>query len=116
MRCGFSKGASGKVYAIFQFQGMQYKAESGAVIRLPLDAGAVGSTLTISDVLLVNDGTSAHIGTPFISGASVSAEILKTGRDEKVISYKYKRRTKYRRTIGHRQDFTDIKVQRIVTP
>ncbi|MBK7140944.1 MAG: 50S ribosomal protein L21 [bacterium] len=104
------------MYAIFQLAGFQYRAEEGAVIQVPRQAAKQGEKLNISDVLLVNANGASVIGTPFVSGAKIEAEVLDHTRGEKLVGFKYKRRTKYRRTLGHRQDYTEIKVNKIVSP
>jgi large subunit ribosomal protein L21 len=104
------------MYAIFQLAGFQYRAEEGSVIRVPRQAAKQGERLNISDVLLVNANGSSLIGTPFVSGAQIEAEVVDHTRGDKVETFKYKRRTKYRRTMSHRQDYTEIKVNKIVSP
>lgn len=104
------------MYAIFQLAGFQYRAEEGAVIRVPRQAAKQGDRLSISDVLLVSADGASVIGTPFVSGAKVEAEVVDQTRGEKLFTFKYKRRTKYRRTAGHRQEYTEIKVNKIVSP
>ncbi|MDX9857179.1 MAG: 50S ribosomal protein L21 [candidate division Zixibacteria bacterium] len=104
------------MYAVFQVSGFQYRAEEGQVLQIPLQKVGQGESLDLTDVLLVQDKDAATVGTPFVEGASIKAEVLRHGKGEKVEIYKYKRRTKYRRRQGHRQDFTEIKINKIVTP
>jgi large subunit ribosomal protein L21 len=104
------------MYAVFQLSGFQYSVSEGDVIRVPRQAAEEGGALDISEVLMVNDGENAHIGRPFVENAKVEAEVLGQGKDDKVLIYKYKRRTKYRRRQGHRQDYTELKINRIVAP
>ena len=104
------------MYAVFQVSGFQYRAEEGAVLQIPLQKVGQGESLDLTDVLLVQSNDTATVGTPFVEGARIQAEVLRHGKGEKVEIYKYKRRTKYRRRQGHRQDFTEIKVNKIVTP
>lgn len=104
------------MYAMFQVSGFQFKAEEGATVRIPQQKAEVGDTLTLEQVMLVKTNDDALIGTPFVDGAKVEAEVVGQTKGEKVRIYKYKRRTKYRRRQGHRQDYTDIKVNKIVTP
>ncbi len=104
------------MHAIFQVAGFQYRAEEGSVVRVPLRSNKAGDRLEIGEVLLVKDGDKAHIGTPYVSGAKIEAEILEHGKGEKALYFKYKRRTKYRRTHGHRQDYTEIKINKIIAP
>ena len=104
------------MYAVFRVSGFQYRAEEGAVVRVPLQKAATGDKIDINEIMLVKGDSDAHIGTPLVDGAKIEAEVVETGKADKVRIYKYKRRTKYRRRQGHRQDFTDIKINKIVTP
>lgn len=102
------------MYAIFQLSGFQYRAEEGAVLQVPLQDGKEGDKIEIPEVLLVQKDDETQIGTPFVDGAKIEAEVVGHGKGDKVLIYKYKRRTKYRRTQGHRQDFTEVKINKIV--
>ena len=72
-----------------------------------------GQTVQFNDVLLGADGDTIKVGTPVLGGASVSAEVVRHGRGEKIIIFKYKRRKSYRRKQGHRQPFTALKITSI---
>ena len=104
------------MHAIVQIGSGQFKAEEGATIRVCNQEIKPGGKLTIDKVLLVNTGSAAMIGTPYVAGAKVEAEVLSHGLGEKVRSFRYKRRTKARKTLGHRQPYTDLKVTKIVAP
>jgi large subunit ribosomal protein L21 len=104
------------MYAIFRVAGFQFRAEEGELLRVPTQIHNAGAKFEISDVLLVKDGDRAMVGTPLVSGAKVEAELIGHGQGEKVHGYKYKRRTKSRRALGHRQDYSEIKIQKIVAP
>ncbi|MCK4371803.1 MAG: 50S ribosomal protein L21, partial [candidate division Zixibacteria bacterium] len=65
---------------------------------------------------LISDGDNSQVGQPFVENAKIEAEVVGRGKADKVIVYKYKRRTKYRRTAGHRQDYSEIKINKIVAP
>jgi len=104
------------MYAVFQIAGFQYNAEEGAVIKIPVQNADKGSKLDIDEVLLVKKDDKVMVGSPFVEGARIEAEIVDHGKGEKVRIYKYKRRTKYRRTQGHRQDYSDIKINKIIAP
>ncbi len=104
------------MYAVFQVSGFQYRGEEGAILKIPRQKAAEGDKIDISEVLLVKNGDSSLVGTPFVDGAKVEIDILRHGRADKVLVYKQKRRTKYRRRQGHRQGFTEIKINKIVTP
>lgn len=103
------------MYAIFQVSGFQYTVEEGDIIKIPLQDAKDGSKIEFKDVLLIKKDKDTLVGTPYIAKAKVQAEILSRGKDDKVLIYKYKRRTKYRRTQGHRQDFSEIKIKKIVS-
>ena len=79
-------------------------------MRVPKLEGEPGAKVTFDEVLLSADGDKIKTGQPTVKGAKVSAEIVRHGRGEKVVVFKFKRRKKYRRKTGHRQDFTEIKV------
>lgn len=100
-------------YAIFKAAGFQYRAEPGDVLRLPtLDAEA-GETVTFDHVLFASSAGDIAVGRPTIKGAVVRAEVLRHGRGDKIIVFKFKRRKNYRRKTGHRQDFTEVKISEI---
>ncbi len=104
------------MYAVFQIAGFQYNAEEGSVIKIPTQQIDKGSKLDIDEVLLIKKDGEVMVGTPFVEGARIEAEVVDHSKGDKIVIYKYKRRTKYRRTQGHRQDYSDIKINKIVTP
>ena len=96
------------MYAIIRADGKQYRVEKGDVVRVERLDGAVGSSVTIDDVLLVSAGENdVKVGSPRVEGASVVGTVLEQTRGPKVRIFKYKKRKHYRRTKGHRQSFTD---------
>lgn len=97
------------MYAIIKCGGQQIKVAKGDVIAVNRMDGDVGKTLTLSDVLLIG-GDKVVVGTPTISGASVAAEVVEHKRGEKVMVFKMRRRKNYRRTRGHRQELTVLKI------
>ena len=101
------------MYAIINISGKQYKVVSGARVRVPKQVGETGSNVTFEKVLLISDGKKAHIGDPFLKGATVTGTIVDHGRDKKILVYKKKRRKGYQRKNGHRQWFTDIEFNSI---
>lgn len=100
-------------YAIFRAAGKQFRAEKGSVLRIPSIPGDPGSKVTFDEVLLWSDGEKVKAGQPAIEGARVTAEILRHGKDRKIVVFKFKRRKNYRRKAGHRQGFTEIKVTEV---
>jgi len=98
------------MYAIFRALGKQFKAEEGAVLRLPRMEAEPGSQVTFDEVLLTADGTSITAGTPLVKGAAVQAEVLGEGKDKKIFVFRFKRRKNIRRKTGHRQKFTEVRI------
>lgn len=102
------------MYAVFQTGGKQFRAEPGTRIRVPSLDVEPGSSITFDHVLLAGDGSdSVQVGTPTVDGAKVTAEVLRHGRGDKVIVFKRKRRKGYRRKQGHRQNFTEIRIDEV---
>jgi large subunit ribosomal protein L21 len=102
------------MYAVFQTGGKQFRAEPGSRIRVPSLTAEPGESITFDHVLLAGDGEAGvTVGTPTVDGASVKAEVLRHGRDKKIIVFKRKRRKGYRRKQGHRQDFTEIRIDEV---
>ena len=101
------------MYAIVRSGGKQYRAEVGATIdvdRLPQD---VGESIALDDVLLVANDDDVKIGAPMVEGASVAATVVEQFRGKKIIVYKYRQRTNYRRKQGHRQHYTRLRIDEI---
>lgn len=100
------------MYAVFQTGGKQFRAEPGVRLRIPTLDVEPGESVTFEHVLLAGDGEagSVQIGTPTVDGASVKAEVLRHGRADKIIVFKRKRRKGYRKKQGHRQNFTEIRI------
>ena len=96
------------MYAIVNISGKQYKATSGARLRVPKQDGETGTNLTFDKVLLINDGKNTEVGEPILEGASVTGTIIEHGRNKKILVYKKKRRKGYQRKNGHRQWFTEV--------
>ncbi|MAV27618.1 MAG: 50S ribosomal protein L21 [Gammaproteobacteria bacterium] len=101
------------MYAVFESGGKQHRVEPGEVLNLEkLDVEA-GGTIDFDRVMLVGEGDDIKIGTPFVDGGKVSAEVLSHGRGKKVTIIKMRRRKHYRRQAGHRQAFTQVKIKEI---
>ena len=98
------------MYAIFRTAGKQFRAEPGLTLRIPSVDAEPGTTLTFEDVLLGSDGKAVKAGTPLLKGAAVTAEVVKHGRGEKIVVFKFKRRKNYVRKNGHRQGFTEVRI------
>jgi len=102
------------VYAIVATGGKQYRVEPGELVTLERLPGEVGSTLDLDQVLMVSDGGQVTIGRPTVAGAKVVSEIVAHTRGEKIDVFKFKKRKKYRRKTGHRQEQTRVRIAQIV--
>ena len=102
------------MYAVFQTGGKQFRAEPGVRIRIPSLDIEPGDSVTFDEVLLAGDGEhNTLVGTPTVDGASVKAEVIRHGRAGKIIVFKRKRRKGYRKKQGHRQNFTEIRIEQV---
>jgi large subunit ribosomal protein L21 len=103
------------MYAVIRTGGKQYRVSAGQSLRvekLPVEAG---SEVVISDVLLIGEGDDVKLGAPLVSGAAVKATVLRQGRGDKIRIFKMRRRKHYRKSQGHRQAFTEIRIDSIDT-
>ena len=100
-------------YAIIKTGGKQYRVKPGDVLDVELLPLEVGSVAEFGEVLAVADAGIVNFGTPTVAGARVLAEVQSHYKDKKIIVFKYKRKTRYRRKKGHRQNYTRIQVQEI---
>ncbi len=98
------------MYAIIKTGGKQYKVAKNAKITVEKLEGVAGDTITLSEVLLVSDGSKTTVGAPSVAGATVTAELVEQTRDDKVIIFKKRRRQNSRRKNGHRQHKTVLKI------
>ncbi|UCG51474.1 MAG: 50S ribosomal protein L21 [Candidatus Latescibacterota bacterium] len=98
-------------YAIVDLDGCQCKVTADSTIRVPRMAAEVGAEVSFDKVMLWSDGKAVHVGTPYVEGKAVQAEVVRHGKTSKIIVFKKKRRKDYRRTKGHRQDFTEIRIK-----
>ncbi len=101
------------MFAVVRTGGKQFRVEPGTSVRVEKLAGAVGDRIELAEVLLVGEKDSATIGTPLVDGAKVMGTITAQGRGPKITIFKMKRRKGYRRKSGHRQSFTEIRVDQI---
>jgi large subunit ribosomal protein L21 len=101
------------MYAVIRTGGKQYKVAAGGKLKVESLPAEVGSAIEINDVLMVADGDDIKIGAPVLAGASVKATVLSHGRGEKVMIFKMRRRKHYRKTQGHRQNYTEIRIDGI---
>ncbi len=98
------------MFAIIKSGGKQYKASPNAVLKTEKIEGEVGSQISFKEVLMVTSGDNLLVGTPFVEGAEVIAEIINQTRDPKIIVFKKKRRQNYRRKAGHKQHVTYVRI------
>ncbi len=103
------------MYAIVETGGKQYRVEPGAILQVETLPGDVGGTVELDQVRLVHGEQGLVVGQPLVSGARVTAQIMKHGRTRSIRVFKKKRRKNYRRTRGHRQGFTRIRITGIAT-
>jgi large subunit ribosomal protein L21 len=101
------------VYAIVETGGKQYRAAQGEILQVERLEGDVGATLTLNRVLFVSGDGGTTIGNPTVANVTVTGEIVQQGRTRTTIVFKKKRRKNYRRTKGHRQSFTKLKITAI---
>ncbi len=102
------------MYAIIETGGKQYKVSEGSVIRVEKIQAEVGEVVDLGKVMaLVEDDGEVVAGTPCVSGAKVTATVLKHGKGPKILVFKYKPKTNYRKKKGHRQPFSSLRVEKI---
>ena len=106
-------------FAVIQTGGKQYIVKPGDVIHIEKLSGfddkrpEKGAKITFNEVLLVDDGDSTTVGAPFIEGAKVEGTLVEESRDRKVITQKYKSKVRYKKRIGHRQHYSEVKIDTI---
>lgn len=99
------------MYAVIKTGGKQYRVSPGETLRVEKLDRTAGESVVFDQVLMVSDDAAkVSVGKPFLSNATVTAEVVKQGRADKIIIIKMKRRKHYMRRQGHRQDFTEIKI------
>ena len=101
------------MYAIVDSGGKQYKVREGEILRVEKLTGEVGDSVSFDKILMFSDGDQVNIGTPLLEDVTVNGHIVEQGKAKKIIVFKYKRRKRYRRKQGHRQQFTAVKVDSI---
>ncbi len=102
------------MYAVIKAAGKQYKVSEGSIVKLPLLEGEVGSTIDF-DYVLHMGGDNPVAGNPSVPNASVSATIVRHGRERKLLVYKFKRRKGFEKLRGHRTHFTEVKINTIAS-
>lgn len=100
-----------ETYAILKVGGRQHKVTPDALVRMPKMEAEVGSEVSFDQVMLLSDGKKVEVGTPYLEGKTVTAEVVRHGKDPKVLIFKKKRRKDYRKKTGHRQMFTEVRIK-----
>jgi large subunit ribosomal protein L21 len=103
------------MYAIIETGGKQYRVENGSLVQVESLSGEVGGTVELNQVRLVHGDSGILVGQPLVKGAKVTAEIVDQGRTRSIMVFKKQRRKNYRRTKGHRQGFTKLRITGIQT-
>lgn len=101
------------MYAVIRTGGKQYKVQEDQILKVEKLEGVEGSQVGFDDILMYSDGETITLGNPKVENATVKAHILEQGRTKKTLVFKYKRRKGYRRMRGHRQHYTEIKIDAI---
>ena len=102
------------MYAIIKTGGKQYRVKSGEQVKVESLAAEVGAAVSFDNVLMLGEGDGVKVGAPFVSGAKVKATVVAQGRGEKVRIFKMRRRKHYAKTQGHRQNYTEVRIDEIV--
>ena len=101
------------MYAVIKTGGKQYRVVAGEKIKVEQIPADVGSQITIDQILMVGEGEAVKIGTPVVSGASVTASVVSHGRHDKIKIFKMRRRKHFQKHQGHRQNYTEIRIDAI---
>ena len=102
------------MYAVIQTGGKQYRVKSGEQVKVEMLPAEVGAAVSFDRVLMLGEGDGIKIGAPFVSGATVKATVVAQGRGEKVRIFKLRRRKHYQKSQGHRQNYTEVRIDDIV--
>ena len=101
------------MYAVIKTGGKQYKVSVGEKLKVEQIPADIDSTIELSEVLMIADGDAVKVGTPLVEGAKVTATVVAHGRGEKIRIFKMRRRKHYQKHQGHRQNFTEIRIDAI---
>lgn len=102
------------MYAVIKTGGKQYRVSSGEQLRIELLPAEVGAAVSFDEVLMIAEGDQVRVGAPFVSGAKVQATVMAHGRGDKVKIYKLRRRKHFQKSQGHRQSYTEVRIDDIV--
>jgi large subunit ribosomal protein L21 len=101
------------MYAVIRSGGKQYRVESGKQVRVESLPADVGAAVAFEEVLLVGSGDAVKVGAPLVAGAKVKATVVAHGRGDKVKIFKMRRRKHFQKTQGHRQNYTEVRIDQI---
>ncbi len=101
------------MYAVIKTGGKQYRVAAGEKVRVESIVADVGAEIVLDQVLFVADGDNIKMGNPMVSGATVKATVVSHGRGEKIKIFRMQRRKHFRKTLGHRQNYTEIQISGI---
>ena len=101
------------MYAVIATGGKQYKVREGEILRIEKIPGEIGADVSFDKILMFSDGENVKIGQPVLEDVAVNGRIVSQGKAKKIIVFKYKRRKRYRRKQGHRQQFTAVQIDNI---
>jgi large subunit ribosomal protein L21 len=104
------------MYAIMETGGLQFNVHEGDKVKIPKMDLEPGKKFTFDKILLIGGQEKPVIGTPYVEGAKIEAQVTEQGKSDKIIVFKFKRRTKYRRKKGHRQAYTEVLIKKINLP
>ena len=102
------------MYAVVSSGGKQYKVQKGEILRVEKISGDIGAPVSFDKVFMFSDGENVNIGQPVLENVSVNGHIVEQDKAKKIIVFKYKRRKRYRRKQGHRQQYTAVKIDSIL--
>jgi len=101
------------MYAVIKTGGKQYRVAAGQAIKVESIGAEAGSVITFDEVLAIGDGKEVRVGAPFVPGAAVTATVLRQGRHPKVTIFKMRRRKHFQKHGGHRQNYTEVRIDAI---
>ncbi|MGH8705543.1 MAG: 50S ribosomal protein L21 [Burkholderiales bacterium] len=102
------------MYAVIRTGGKQYRVKSGEQVRVEALLADVGAAVSFDRVLMLGEGDAVRVGAPYVAGASVKATVIAHGRGEKLRIFKLRRRKHSQKTQGHRQSYTEVRIEQIV--
>lgn len=101
------------MYAVITSGSKQYRVEEGQTLKLEKMPAEIGSKISFDQVLMIGNGDDIKVGQPYVAGSKVTASVLSQGRHKKIVIMKFKRRKHHQKQMGHRQYFTEVKIEKI---